>query len=73
MVLHGGSGIQQQYILEAVRNGITKINIGTTIRQAYEKFMENSAMKAHKAVYDSVYELITKELLIEGTADIFQN
>ena len=36
LVLHGGSGIQQQYILEAIENGIGKINVGTEIRQAYE-------------------------------------
>lgn len=36
LVLHGGSGIQRQYLMEAVRNGISKINIGTSIRQAYE-------------------------------------
>ncbi|MCD4770510.1 MAG: class II fructose-bisphosphate aldolase [Bacteroidales bacterium] len=70
MVLHGGSGIQQQYILEAVKNGITKINIGTTIRQAYEKYMTESAGKAYQAVYDKVYGLVTDELGIAGKADI---
>ena len=37
MVLHGGSGIQLDYVLEAIRNGIAKINIGTDIRHAYER------------------------------------
>jgi len=37
LVLHGGSGIEQKFLLEAVENGITKINIGTDIRQAYEE------------------------------------
>ena len=69
LVLHGGSGIQQQYILEAVENGITKINIGTTIRQAYEKHMNESAQKAYQTVYDSVCDLVTNELCITGQAD----
>jgi ketose-bisphosphate aldolase len=37
LVLHGGSGIQREYVIEAVKNGITKMNIGTSIRQAYER------------------------------------
>ncbi|HBP37154.1 MAG TPA: hypothetical protein DD640_00100 [Clostridiales bacterium] len=36
LVLHGGSGIRQEYILAAVQNGIAKINVGTDIRQPYE-------------------------------------
>ena len=69
MVLHGGSGIQQQYILEAIENGITKINIGTTIRQAYETHMNESAEKAYQAVYDSVCGLVINELYAAGKAD----
>ncbi len=69
MVLHGGSGIQQKYILEAIENGITKINIGTTIRQAYEKYMNESIDKACQALYDSVCELVTNELRVAGKAD----
>ncbi|MCM8788357.1 MAG: class II fructose-bisphosphate aldolase, partial [Candidatus Omnitrophica bacterium] len=37
LVLHGGSGISPQCIRDAIKNGITKINIGTEIRQAYQK------------------------------------
>lgn len=73
MVLHGGSGIQQKYILEAVQNGITKINIGTTIRQAYEKYMKESSEKAYKAVYENVCDLVTNELCVAGKADEIVN
>ena len=69
MVLHGGSGIQQQYILEAIQNGITKINIGTTIRQAYEQYMNESGSKACQAVYDSVCDLVKNELCVTGKAN----
>jgi len=36
LVLHGGSGIKRQYILDGIKNGIVKINVATEIRQAYE-------------------------------------
>lgn len=36
LVLHGGSGIQQACILQAIENGIAKINVATEIRQPYE-------------------------------------
>ncbi|MBQ4087386.1 MAG: class II fructose-bisphosphate aldolase [Clostridia bacterium] len=40
LVLHGGSGIEQDYILKAMANGIAKINVGTEIRQPYEFALE---------------------------------
>lgn len=42
LVLHGGSGIKIEYLSSAIKNGITKINIGTEIRQAYERGMRES-------------------------------
>lgn len=36
LVLHGGSGIDLACVLQAIDNGITKINVGTALRQAYE-------------------------------------
>ena len=36
LVLHGGSGIKQEFILKAIENGVAKINVGTEIRQPYE-------------------------------------
>lgn len=40
LVLHGGSGIKQEFILRAIENGVAKINVGTEIRQPYEFAME---------------------------------
>ena len=37
IVLHGGSSIERKSVLAGVKNGVTKINIGTAIRQRYEK------------------------------------
>ena len=61
LVLHGGSGIKREYVLEAIKNGITKINIGTEIRQAYERGLgENSNIEeAQKETKEKVKELIT--------------
>ncbi|MDR1106315.1 MAG: class II fructose-bisphosphate aldolase [Treponema sp.] len=60
LVLHGGSGIQIDYIKKGIQAGIAKINIGTEIRQAYEKTIEtkNSVKDAQDAVYAKVRELI---------------
>ncbi|MDR1286694.1 MAG: class II fructose-bisphosphate aldolase [Treponema sp.] len=60
LVLHGGSGIQIGYIKRGIQAGIAKINIGTEIRQAYEKTLEtkNSVKDAQDAVYGKVRELI---------------
>ncbi len=70
LVLHGGSGIKREYVLEAIKSGITKINIGTEIRQAYERGLgENSNIKeAQKETRKKVKELISSYYRIEGSA-----
>ncbi|MDR1388772.1 MAG: class II fructose-bisphosphate aldolase [Treponema sp.] len=50
LVLHGGSGIRQEYLLRAVQNGIAKINIGTEIRQPYEAALDEKHKKHEKPV-----------------------
>ena len=70
LVLHGGSGIPKKYILDAIKNGIAKINIGTAIRQPYQALREQSIEKARQAVYDATQEIIHDELNIEGSAQI---
>jgi ketose-bisphosphate aldolase len=53
LVLHGGSGVRQADLLEGVRRGIAKINVGTEIRQPYEACLRNtgSVEAAQEAVY----------------------
>ncbi len=58
LVLHGGSGISKEYLLAGVKNGMAKINIGTTIRQEYEKFQKESVPDAQDAVYKKTVEVI---------------
>jgi fructose/tagatose bisphosphate aldolase len=54
LVLHGGSGIQREYLLGAMKKGIAKVNIGTEIRQAYTEALceTGSVPRAQDAVYD---------------------
>ncbi|MDO5829421.1 MAG: class II fructose-bisphosphate aldolase, partial [Methanocorpusculum sp.] len=40
LVLHGGSGIKHECVLDAIKAGIAKINVGTEVRQCYEFALE---------------------------------
>ena len=74
LVLHGGSGIQREYVIEGIKNGIAKINIGTEIRQAYE----NGLKKAGKVedgqfeVYERVKYLIRDYLELADNSNIYK-
>jgi ketose-bisphosphate aldolase len=68
LVLHGGTGIRKDNVMQAIRHGIAKINIGTATRQRYEHFMKESVSKAQQAVYDAAVKVIREDLEVEGTA-----
>jgi len=70
LVLHGGSGIRRQYILEGIRHGITKINIGTTIRQAYEGAVGSSVAAGREATRLAALRVIREELDAEGSVAV---
>jgi len=55
LVLHGGSGIRQEYILQAIESGVAKINVGTEIRQPYEQALQQRPGDVHYA-QEQVYE-----------------
>ena len=67
LVLHGGSGIKKEYIREAVRRGIAKINIGMSIRQPYEAGLKESPAAARKAAFEATVQVLTQELGLHGT------
>jgi len=72
LVLHGGSGIKTSYVMEAIRNGISKINIGTSIRQVYEFSLRNhpdDIATAQTKVAQEMERLI-KEYEVEGSWDL---
>jgi len=68
LVLHGGSGIQKACLMDAFRHGVAKINIGTTLRQVYERGRQESIAKAQAGVYDAAVALLRNELEVAGTA-----
>ena len=71
LVLHGGSGIENDYIARGIKAGIAKINVGTELRQPYERAMrERSDVEyARECVYTRCRELIRDFLHTAGDAD----
>lgn len=69
LVLHGGSGIQQDNLLKAMKRGIAKVNVGTEIRQPYEAALKESGsvVQAQQAVYDRTCWVLRDFLQIAGT------
>ena len=70
IVLHGGSGIRKESIMAGIKNGVTKINIGTALRQKYEQGLRSrgKASFAQKLVQEQVHDMITDYFGIEGSA-----
>lgn len=68
LVLHGGSGVKQAYVIGAMKHGIAKINVATEIRQAYEVALKGtgSVAKAQEAVYARTTWLLKEYLGIAG-------
>ena len=60
LVLHGGSGIENDFITRGIKAGIAKINVGTELRQPYERAMRerNDVEYARECVYTRCRELI---------------
>jgi fructose-bisphosphate aldolase class II len=69
--LHGGSGVKQEYLLAAIKKGITKVNVGTEIRQTYERALreEGDLASAQDAVYDRTCWLIKDYFGLSGTRE----
>jgi fructose-bisphosphate aldolase, class II len=77
LVLHGGSGIPETDVKEAVRLGISKVNINTELRLAFtdnlkKKILQNEGEVApHKYMQDSldaVQEIVEEKIRIFGSA-----
>jgi ketose-bisphosphate aldolase len=69
LVLHGGTGIPHEYIREAMKHGIAKINIATAIRQPYEAAGGEGSRDALDAVYDATRRVLEQNLHLAGTAE----
>jgi ketose-bisphosphate aldolase len=69
LVLHGGSGIRKESILAGIKHGIAKINVGTTLRQAYEAGAAVSAAEARRRTAAAAAAVLRDELEMVGSAD----
>lgn len=69
LVLHGGTGIPRHYIMDAMQNGIAKINIATAVRQAFEARREESLAAAQQAVHQAAFTVLTETLELADSAD----
>jgi len=69
LVLHGGSGISTAMMQDAIRAGIAKVNVGTDIRQVYERKLREAGGAARDAVYERTRELLREHFRISGMAD----
>lgn len=72
LVLHGGSGVKQEYVLAGIKKGIAKINIGTEIRQAYESALRDygTVVDGQRAVYDRTSWLIQDYFGVDGSRNL---
>jgi fructose-bisphosphate aldolase class II len=73
LVLHGGSGVRRDDLLAAVKRGITKVNVGFEIRQAYEQALGISGgdvSTARDAVYERTCYLIRDYFCVAGTSPL---
>jgi len=68
LVLHGGTGIRKEYIIESFRHGIAKVNVATAIRQPYEKAVQESLAAGQEAVYRATLATILEDLEIGNSA-----
>ena len=65
LVLHGGSGVKRESLLKAIKAGIAKINVGTEMRQCYEKALSehtNDIEAAREVLYLRAREYIREYL-----------
>jgi len=71
LVLHGGSGIPKEYVLQAMKRGIAKINVATEVRQTYERALAKAGKvaEAQDAVYAHICRLIRQEYNLAGTRE----
>lgn len=72
IVLHGGSGIEKQCILDGIANGIAKINIGTDLRQPYERAIKEgkNIEDVRVIIYQRVCNILEHVLEIQGSRDL---
>jgi fructose-bisphosphate aldolase class II len=74
--LHGGSGTPAHYFIEAVKIGVTKININSDMRMAYRTTLEKvlAENKTEYAVVKLMGTVITAvQVVVESKIDMFNS
>jgi hypothetical protein len=70
--LHGGSGTPERFYMQAVRSGVTKVNINSDMRYAFRTTMEKvlsenpdefAVVKLMDDVKDAVQEVVESKIL----------
>jgi fructose-bisphosphate aldolase class II len=72
LVLHGASGVTESDIKEAIKNGISKVNIDTDIRHTYAKAIREISSSTPNDPRDMMKEVMAKiQNLVEEKIKIF--
>ncbi|MGI6578981.1 MAG: class II fructose-bisphosphate aldolase [Saccharofermentanales bacterium] len=78
LVLHGGTGIPERMIKEAISNGIAKINFGTLVRTKYVEFLQeafhsinhnNHSWKISQYAKQKLEKIINQIIDLSGSAN----
>ncbi len=72
LVLHGGTGIKKEYVIESIKHGIAKINVATALRQPYERAIGAGVGQAQQAVYEATLQVVKEDLEAAGSARILK-
>ena len=70
LVLHGGTGIHKECIMDSVKHGIAKINVATAIRQPYERMIAKGVGAAQDAVYAAMLTVIRDDLEVQNSTTL---
>jgi len=62
LVLHGGSGIPGESLREAIRNGITKVNVATETKDIFMKTLKEVLKNSEEIDLRKVFPLATSEI-----------
>lgn len=66
LVLHGGTGIPEEDVKRAIREGINKVNVGTIIRYTYLKYLRDELMKNDPVTHPAdIMKPVLKRIKVE--------
>lgn len=75
LVLHGGSSIQHDCVIDAIKCGIAKVNVATEVRQAYEFALQEKPGDiefAQQRVYEVTRNYLKNYLFNTDLADLIK-